>query len=49
MRSTFLALLLPAVAVGFLVAPEAPVGAYLVVAPVAGVAGFALDRNGGAR
>lgn len=49
MRSTFLALLLPAVSIGFLVALEAPLSAYLVVAPVAVAAGFALDRAGGAR
>jgi hypothetical protein len=49
MGSTFLALLLPALAIGFLVAVAAPLTAYLVVTPVALAAGFALDRSGGSR
>ena len=49
MGSLLLTLLLPAAAIGFLVALAAPPAAYLVVAPVALAAGFAIDRNGGAR
>lgn len=49
MGTLVLALLLPALAIGFLVASAAPLVAYLVVAPVAVVAGFAIDRTGGSR
>lgn len=49
MITLVLSLLLPALAIGFLVASTAPLVAYLVVAPVALAAGFALDRTKGSR